>query len=445
MSVVCLTGELPEGWREVVLARTPRLALEWAEESPRRVWADGRGLRAEEAARAIVRRLAGMGGEVRGGVAAVPVAAWAAAEGTGAGDVAIVRAGADRAFLAPLPLEVLELDARIRVLLEGAGVERCGELAALPREAVEVRFGGEVVTAWKRSRAEDERRLFRRPPPQPPHAALDFVDYVVSDPERLVFTANALLGPLCDRMSGEGSHARQLALVLPLANGQVWRHTLKSARPTASRAAWLRLLRGVLEQLTVPDAVAGIELRIETTEPASAIQGDLFDPGFGTATRVESALIRLMETQSDVLVRPDPDVHPLPERRGRAFTPDASVLTSVTEPNRSIPHPPTAVPEVGEAMWGSLDVTGLTLQLLPEPRPIRVETHGRRDHVVPVRYCDDRWRAITTAAGPERISGGQWEHAYAREYYRCITGDGVLVWLFREAAAGRWYLQGWWD
>jgi hypothetical protein len=301
------------------------------------------------------------------------------------------------------------------------------------------------VTAWKRSRAEDERRLFRRPPPAPPHATLDFIDYVVSDPERLVFTANALLGPLCERMMGEGSHARFLTLMLSLANGQVWRHTLRSARPTASRAAWLRLVRQVLERLTVPDAVAGIELRIESTEPASAIQGDLFDPGFGTAAGVETALVRLLETQDDVLVRPDADAHPLPERRGRAFTPAASVLTVAGGRHHARDPAVRSVPEAGEAAWGNLDVSGLTLQLLPEPRPVRVEILGRRDHLVPVRYCDDRWRAITTAAGPERISGGQWEHAYAREYYRCVTADGVLVWLFREAGAGRWFLQGWWD
>ncbi len=456
MSVVCLVGRLPEGWEDVVLARAPRLALEAVslEEEPegsRRVWADGRGLRAEECARSIVRKLEARGGDVRGGVASVPVAAWAAALGTEAGDVAIVRAGAERAFLAPLPLSVLELDARVRELLEGAGVETCGDLAGLPREAVEVRFGGGVVRAWQRARAEDERRLFRRPPPVPPHAALDFVDYVVTDPERLVFTANALLGPLCDAMVTNGSHARHLTLVLPLADGEVWRKTLRSARPTASRATWLRLLRGVLERLTVPDAVAGIELQVEATEPAAVVQGDLFDAGFGTAAGVETALVRLLETQSNVIVRAERDSHPLPERRATAFTPDEAVLDRSAAPLRgSAPaverdHTDAEPGLSGGAVWGQVDAAGLTLQLLPEPRPVQVETVERRDHVIPVRYRDDRWHPLVTAAGPERISGGQWEDAYAREYFRCVTGDGQLIWLFRDASAGRWFLHGWWD
>lgn len=455
MSVICLAGRLPEAWEEVVLARAPRLAVEAAspshpalEAEAKRVWVDGRGLPAETVVRTIVRRLSGRGGAVRGGVAAVPVAAWAAAVGTGPGDVAIVRAGTDRAFLGPCGLVVLELEDRIRELLEGAGVETCGDLAGLSREAIEVRFGPDAVTAWRRSRADDGRHLFQRRPTLPPHATMDFVDYVVTDPERLVFTANALLGPLCEEMAGSGKHARHLLLTLPLANGETWRRRLEAARPTASRATWLRLLRGALERLTVPDAVAGIELSIDGTEPATAIQGDLFDRGFGTAAAVDTALVRLHETQEDLVVRPAPGAHALPERRA-SFTAEA-VLAGPKPKHRRGAGRRSAVRETpavdaGPGPWGRVDASGLTLQLLPEPRPVQVETLARRDHLVPVRYRDGMWHPLVTAAGPERVSGGQWEGAYAREYYRCVTAEGLLVWLFHDAAAGRWFLHGWWD
>ncbi|HVZ50058.1 MAG TPA: hypothetical protein VG916_14825, partial [Gemmatimonadaceae bacterium] len=95
------------------------------------------------------------------------------------------------------------------------------------------------------------------------------------------------------------------------------------------------------------------------------------------------------------------------------------------------------------------------LQLAPAPLAITVETAPRRDHLVPARYRDaDGWHELVNVAGPERVSGRAWDgaHAYAREYFRCVTREGVLVWLFRDAherkatpPGGRWYLHGWWD
>ena len=51
--------------------------------------------------------------------------------------------------------------------------------------------------------------------------------------------------------------------------------------------------RTLLERLTVPDAVAGLALEVDGSEPARAVQGDLFDSGFATAGAVEAALARI--------------------------------------------------------------------------------------------------------------------------------------------------------
>lgn len=90
----------------------------------------------------------------------------------------------------------------------------------------------------------------------------------------------------------------------------------------------------------------------------------------------------------------------------------------------------------------------LTLQLLPEPRRIQVDLERRRDHEVPVRLRDrGGWQEVMLAAGPDRVSGGQWEpEPYAREYFRCVTGEGVLLWIYRDGReTAAWYLHGWWD
>jgi len=409
------------------------------------IWADGRGLDAARMAADMLGQLAAVGvADVRVGIAAVPVVAECAARREAAGGRVVV-VGDGRDFLAPLPLAMLA-DERTEALLEGVGVNTLGELAALDAESVEVRFGAEGAALWRLARAEDARRLFRPMPPERLAASIDFVDYVLTDPARLLFTANALLGTVCDRLQARGEHARRMLLVLPLANGTEWRRSIKPARPTASRDAWLRLVRAVLDRITVADAVAGMALEVEATEPAGVQQGDLFDRGFATAGAVEAAVARLLESHGPVVVVPENDAHPLAERR-TTWLPapriaERSTLPTFTPP----PGPPTSVGNGGG--WGTAGPAGpgLSLQLLPEPRPVVVDVTRRRDHVVPVRLRDrGGWQDLVTSAGPDRISGGQWEASYAREYFRCVTADGVLLWLYRDAQKEQWYLHGWWD
>jgi protein ImuB len=395
------------------------------------VWADARGLPAPRLAWSLLERLGWQAGEVRAGVAAVPVAAELAAR-SGDGPVTLVEAGRERAFLAPLPLALLAPEPRLRPLLEGVGVRTCGELAALSREGVEVRFGAAAVPLWRRARADDPRLLFRPIPPERPHASLEFVDYAVREGERLVFTVNALLGGVCATLAERGERAREMSLTLTLSSHEVLRESVRAASPTAERAGWLRRLRSVVDRLHLPDAVAGVALQAEGVEPGSATQGDLFDRGFATAAPVEEAVARLLDAEGPIFVEPEAEPHPLAERRTRWRARRAG---EAVEPEAA--SAPPAAPR-------------LTLQLLREPRPVAVRVRPRRDHLVPAWYMDlvsgREWRALVEAIGPERVSGGAWEEEpYDREYFRCLTETGALIWLARDLAGERWHLHGWWD
>jgi protein ImuB len=422
-----------------LLAAAPRVTLD-AEGA----WLDVRGLRPADVHASLVAALGADG--IRCGAGSRPIVAEVAATVAAEGSLTCAGAGGEAEFLAEVPLAVLGVPDPLLGWLADVGVSRCGELADVEREAVEVRFGGAAVQWWRWSRGDDERRLFRPVPPAQPHASIDFIDYVVTDPERLIFVANALVGAVCEELSGAGSHARRLRLRLPLANGGVWERTLRSARPTADRAAWLRLARALLERLTVPDSVAGMSLEVEATEAASAVQGDLFDTGFATASAVETALARVLEEQGAVVCEPETDQHSLAELRGgyRAVPLHDAVAmaTSSRHATSATPDSP-ALPE--DVVIHADEPVGLTLQLLDEPRRVTVQTARRRDHHVPVRYRDGRWYDVVNAAGPDRVSGGQWDETYAREYFRVVTTEGALVWLFRDAARDRWFLHGWWD
>jgi protein ImuB len=430
-----------------LLELAPRVAVDG-----RVVWADvagldGRGGRGGAAALAAALVECTADPEARGGVAAVPVVAELVARAAAGGEVAAVPVGEERVAIAALPLRLLAPEPRLLALLEGVGLTTWGALAALEREAVEVRCGPDVVPLWRRARGDDDRRLFVAPARERPAASLDFVDYVVTDPERLVFTTNALLGGVCGRLRERGEHARRLVLSLALANGEGWTRTLRAARPTASREVWLRLARGVLERLTVPDAVTGVALAVEATEAAAAVQGDLFDRGFATAGAVEAAIARLLEEQGPVVVVPARNGDPRVERRAEWQPMGLEEVVVGATTGLMVKEPGSGAQAVGEGGEAAVAAAALTLQLLDEPRRITVETAGRRGRALPVRYREKaRWVELPTAAGPDRVSGGQWEEEpYAREYFRCVTGEGVLVWLFRDGRDGAWYLHGWWD
>jgi hypothetical protein len=448
-----------------LLAAAPRVVVEAGA-----AWLDVRGVQPGSVHAALQRALAaaGRGLVVRSGAGVCPAVAEVAVAVAAPGELVAVAPGSERDFLRDLPLALLGVPDPLLGWLAAVGIHRCGELAVVEREAVEVRFGGSAVEWWRRSRGVDERLVFRRPSSPLPHASLDFIDYVVTDPERLLFAMNALLGSVCGALTSRGMHACRLRVCLPLADGGVLERTLRAARPTADRAVWLRLVRRLLERLTLSDAVAGLVVEVVAVEPAASVQGDLFDRGFATAAAVEAALVTVLADQGEVVRQPVAGEHPLAEVRSEyrsvalhdavvARSPAAAVRASsamVCRPAAAVrvasasvvdtTPAPAALP-VDPAVDPAVDPVGLTLQLLAEPRRIVVETVRRRDHVVPVRYRAGRWHAVVSAAGPDRVSGGQWATSYAREYYRAVTAEGVLVWIYRDAVRGQWYLHGWWD
>jgi len=496
------TGEAPgDELMGLLLEVVPRVVVEGRGV----VWADLRGLPGPRTAETLLALTAELFPDdvVRAGLAAVPIVAELAARRGGVGGgligggaiggdglVSVVDPGREREFLAPLPLSLLASAAsfsaawsrsgvsapsagrlsrsrggsgvvapstsgaggrasrrrdvstvaapyeRLLALLDGVGLRTCGELASLELAAVEVRFGAEGVRLWRLARGEDHRRLFLPIPPERPHASLDFIDYQVTDPERLVFTINALLENVIAALRGRGERARSLLLSFSLAGGGVWRRTLRPARPTATREVWLRLARRLLEEVKLPDAVVGVVLEVESAEPAAARQGDLFDRGFATAGVVEAALVRLLERQGEIVVEPRRSGHPLPER---------SVAWEAVDPFARLSEFEERGGRAGVRAPGT---PYLALHLLAEPQPIDVETRVQESgpaHEFPVRYRDrSGWKKVLAASGPDRISGGQWEEPYAREYFRCVTDIGELVWLFHDRRRGVWFLHGWW-
>jgi nucleotidyltransferase/DNA polymerase involved in DNA repair len=396
------------------------------------VWADARGMDARVVASELLELLRARDlSEMHIGVASTPIAAEVAAtHGTDA--ITLIEPGTDADFIAPLSVDVLGPSPQLLPMLDGTGIATCRDLAVLDHEAVEVRFGVEGVRLWQLARADDRRPIFTEVPRELPHASLDWADYTLTDPERLVFIINALAERVITSLEERGETAREIALVLSLANREHSTHRVRFTRPTANRKTWMRQLRTLLEQITLDDAVIGVLLRVDAIAAKRSPQGDLFDRGFASAGATEQALAQLIDDQGAVLFAPERSGHVLLERRTRWVAESPAALVERGGSDVGAARPP-ALPQ-------------LTLQLLPHPEPVVVVTQERRDHHVPIRYRDGAlWHELADVAGPDRASGGHWEETYAREYFRGVREDGVLVWLFHDAVEGKWFLHGWWD
>jgi protein ImuB len=398
------------------------------------VWADLRGLPTRDTTERVRNAFTAhnaLSSSVKCGVASTAIAAEVAARHSPQ-SVTYVRDGYDREFLAPFPVAVLEPDRALANLLDGTGVELCRDLAALSREEVEVRFGSEGVKLWRRARADDRRRVFGSAPRALPEASLEWTDYSIRRAGRLVFVINALFGSVCEALRSRGEGALAVTIRFALANRTTLDHSIRAARATAGQTAWMRLVRLEIERIVFPDSVTGITLRVDATSGTGGRQGDIFDRSFGSESAAEEALGQLMDDQGAVAMEPENSAHPLLDRR--------TAWTSLSA---------ARVMERAHTYAASLSRSGepaLTLQLLPEPRRISVATFRRRGDEVPRTYRDaGTTYDIIEVAGPDRVSGGRWDDAYAREYFRCVVEDGGLVWLYRDARSGAWYVHGWWD
>jgi protein ImuB len=431
MSYVCLwspswpTGaDFPADLVASLLTHAPRVAV--GERGL--VWGDARGLIGSQLAAEMLRVAADYDyADAHAGVAMTPVAAEVAATQSET-PLVVVKPGQDRDFIAPYKLAVLSPPEHLAALLQGLGIETCGAMAALDAEAIEVRLGVDGVRFWLRARADSERWLFRVPLRALPSASIEWVEYGLKDPERLLFVINSLAGTVCASLAERGERAREMSLVFLLGNRTQRTHSIRSSRPSSEQKRWMRLVREALDTLTLPDAVMGVTLRVDSVTGNHGAQGDLFDRGFASAPMVEDAIIQLTDDQGDVVVAPDNSEHPLVEYRTTWKNRGAQSRPSSRTPKASPP--------------------ALTLQLLPSPKVVTVSTEPRRDHDVPVRYLDgNEWHDIVEVAGPDRVSGGQWQTQYAREYFRCVREDGMMVWLFHgsQQQTADWFLHGWWD
>jgi protein ImuB len=371
----------------------------------------------------LVDRLIRRGVAARASVADAPGAAWAVCR---FGTDAIVPPGRSVDAVATLPIEALRLPVPTCEALHRLGIDRIGQLAAMPRAPMTRRFGTETALRLDQAFGHAFEPLNALSPAETPMQRLAFAEPIggIEDLKRAVA---ALSGRLCQTLMQWSVGARQLDLVCHRVDRRAQGLRVRTAAASRDAAHLAKLF----------------DERLAT-----------IDPGFGIeeisliASRTEVLTDEQIAAPGLVSVGDEPNLSHLVDRLAvRVGHNNVYRLSPVASrvPERSARRVPALAPQTGQTWPVDLQRPS---RIIDPPQPIRA-TAVLPDHP-PAFFIWRRVRhRVVKADGPERITGEWWrddrEVSLVRDYYRLESDRGARVWVFRDGPAdegGRWWLHG---
>jgi protein ImuB len=311
------------------------------------------------------------------------------------------------AALDALPLSALMLTPRSFEALKAVGLERIGELLALPLAGLGKRHGMGLVSLLDRLLG---RRPDVRPRWRPPARFQRHIDLMaeIEHSEGLLFPLQRLTRELGHFLKARdtGLQAFRLSLNHGRASGGARQPDtvldLRLATSTRDPERLLRVLRERLGRTPLPAAVRSLKLDAEQfVEPATG-QRDLFDASRGEdeawSQLVEKLIARL---GADAVSALGLIADHRPERSWRTRAVDAPAVANAL----------AAVPP--RPIW-----------LIDPPRPLAATP-----------------KALAAA---ERLEGGWWDgNDVQRDYFHADLHGGRF-WVFQDRVSHAWFLQGIW-
>jgi DNA polymerase-4 len=324
---------------------------------------------------------------VRVGIAGSKFTGEQAARAARSGGACVVPPGEERAFLSPLPLSALPLDAEMQRRLHLLGVRSLGALAALPRLAVVHQFGPHAGPLHDLAAGLDPRPVQPSAPPLRLKRARAFNDALAGrDP--LLAHAGRVAAELAAALAQGGHQAEGLRLRVEEEQGMVHEKGAPVKPPTADAERLSRLAARLLGQLAPGGPVAALSLTVYPVRPfhLGATQLALWaPPQESRRSRLQEVLRRLRERFGEFIV----------------------VVAALVGP--------------------------------PPPQPVQVTTDRQglpralvwRDRIREVRLVYETWR--------ERRRW--WSKPVERDYVRLETDDGLVRVVFRDVRTDRWLLE----
>jgi len=368
-------------------------------------------------------RLTRQGLDARAAVADAPGTAWAVARYRGGGVIPVGRA---IEAVATLPVAALRLEPHTLAALSKLGVERVGQLAAMPRAPMVRRFGTELALRLDQAMGHAFEPITPLIPEETALATRAFAE-PVGRLEHLQAVVRQLAEELCAQLVQRAQGVRRLDLILRRVDEKGANLRVGTAKATRD----------------APHLAKLFDERLQTV-----------DPGFGIEeiVLVASKVEPLAETQLEArgiagVSAPDADMSRLVDRLAtKVGAGNVYRLAPVQSlvPERMARRIPALAPP-SDATWP--ETLPRPTRLLDPPEPI-VATALLPDHP-PVQIT---WRKVrhkvVRADGPERIAPEWWagdKDGPPRDYYRLETEHGGRFWVYRDAPTaegGRWWLHG---
>ena len=398
-----------------------------APDPPDGIWIDIAGVEhlfgGEEALlKKLIDRVENNGIHARAAIADVPGAAWAVAR---FGKGGIIPPGRTVDAVSALPVQALRLSHETVSTMHRLGVERVGQLAAMPRAPMVRRFGREASLRLDQALGHAFEPITPMIPEEAVIASRAFAE-PIGRLEDVKLVVRQLAEEMCQSLEKRGEGVRRLDLIVRRVDQKGASLRVGTAKATRDHVHLAKLFDEKIETVDPGFGIEEIVLVANRVDPLSEKQTvargiEAEDEAVDLSQLVDRLTARIGE---DRVYRLAPVQSRVPERMTRrisALAPpsESSWPESLERPTRLL-DPPESI---------------MTTALLPDHPP--GSFIWRR-----VRY------KVAKADGPERITSEWWlgdEQKMIRDYYRLETVEGARFWIFRDAPmteGGRWWMHG---
>lgn len=213
------------------------------------------------------------------GIAERLFTAYAAALSGRSGGVHRIAPGGSAVFLAPLPVDWLPLDVEAVERLRLLGLHTCGDLASLPRHAVEAQFGPAGGRAWLAARGDDPTPLHPRLP-EPERV----IEHLQAEPplvsrEAILHALEQMLGRALRHPRARQRFVRVVRLRAETDRGALWEREQMLREPLGDPARLWVTIRTLIEYAVFPGPLGDLSLELGGLTAESGRQWSLFDAG----------------------------------------------------------------------------------------------------------------------------------------------------------------------